>query len=122
MLNHISVQGRLTADPELRSANGVSVTNFTIACERDFAQDGKRETDFVSVICWRQSAEFVAKYFRKGGMIVVDGRLQSRKWTDKDGNKRIGWEILADRTYFCEKQNVSTSTFEDLGAGGDLPF
>lgn len=122
MLNHISVQGRLTADPELRKANGVSVVNFTIACERDFAQDGKRETDFISVICWRQSADFVVKYFRKGGMIIVDGRLQSRKWTDKDGNKRVGWEILADRTYFCEKQNVSTSTLEDLGDGGELPF
>lgn len=104
MLNHISIMGRLTRDPELRKTqSGTSVTSFTVAVDRDYSdQSGDRQTDFIDCVSWRAGADFVAKYFRKGSMIVVDGRLQSRKWEDRDGNKRTNWEIIADHTYFGE--------------------
>ena len=90
MLNHIVVMGRLTRDPELRkTASGVSVASFSVAVDRDFSQqDGKKETDFLDVVAWRNTAEFAAKYFTKGRMAVVSGRLQIRNWEDKEGNKR----------------------------------
>jgi len=111
MLNHITIMGRLTRDPELRyTQSQVPVASFTVAVERDYAQGGQRETDFIDCVAWRQTGEFVSKYFQKGGMIVVDGRLQSRHWEDRDGNKRVNWEINADRCYFGEAKRESGYT------------
>ena len=105
MLNHITIMGRLTRDPELRrTGSGVAVTSFTVAVDRDFGgrDGGERETDFIDCVAWRQTGEFVSKYFTKGSMIVVAGRLQIRGWTDKDGNKRRTAEVVADNVYFGE--------------------
>lgn len=102
MLNHITIMGRLTKEPELRrTGNGVAVTSFTIACDRDF---GDKETDFIECVAWRQTGEFVSKYFKKGSMAVVSGRLQIRGWTDKDGNKRKTAEVVADNVYFGDSK------------------
>lgn len=112
MLNQVTIMGRLCAAPELRrTASGVSVTSFSIACERDFkGKDGNKETDFVDVVAYRNTAEFVEKYFSKGRMAVVSGRLQIRGWTDKDGNKRRTAEIVADNVYFGDsKPGADTS-------------
>jgi single-strand DNA-binding protein len=104
-LNHIDIMGRLVSDPELRrTPSGVAVASFTIACDRDF---GQKETDFFDITAWRQTGEFVSKNFSKGKMIVVSGRLQIRKWTDKDGNKRSAPEIVAENVYFGEKKEAS---------------
>lgn len=103
MLNHIVIMGRLTRDPELRRTNtGVAVTRFSVAVDRDFQNKdtGERETDFINCVAWRSTGEFVSKYFSKGSMIVVSGRLQMRTWTDKDGYKRREAEIVADNVYF----------------------
>lgn len=110
MLNHITIMGHLTHDPELRyTQSGIAVVSFTVACDRDFSQQGgSRETDFIDCVAWRQGGEFVSKYFVKGQMIVVDGRLQSRKWQDRDGNNRTSWEIVADHTYFGEPKRESS--------------
>lgn len=104
MLNHITIMGRLTRDPEQRrTGNGTAVTGFTLAVDRDFkGQDGQKETDFIEVVAWRQTAEFAAKYLTKGRMAVVSGRLQIRAWTDKDGNKRKNAEVVADNVYFAD--------------------
>lgn len=108
MLNHITIMGRLTRDPEMRrTGSGVAVASFTIACDRDFATNGEKETDFVDVVAWRNTGEFVSKYFSKGKMAVVSGRLQIRSWNDKDGNKRKTAEIVADNVYFGESKNDS---------------
>ena len=109
MLNKITLMGRLGKDPELRrSQNGVAVTTIRIACDRDFkAEDRERETDWFDVVLWRGAAEFVSKYFTKGRMIIVDGRLQSRKWVDNDGNTRYATEILADNVYFGDSKKES---------------
>ena len=106
MLNRITLHGRLTRDPELRTTqSGVSVASFTVAVDRDFTdQSGERGVDFIDCVAWRQGAEFVSRYFRKGQLIVVDGRLQSRKWEDRDGNRRTSWEVLTDHTYFGESK------------------
>ena len=106
MLNHIVIMGRLTRDPEMRkTGSGVAVANFTVAVDRDFSgQDGQKETDFIDCVAWRKTAEFVQKYFSKGKMIAVSGRLQVRSWTDKDGNKRRTAEIQADNIYFGESK------------------
>lgn len=106
MLNHIVVMGRLTRDPELRkTASGVSVASFSVAVDRDFSQqDGKKETDFLDVVAWRNTAEFAAKYFMKGRMAVISGRLQIRNWEDKEGNKRRTAEILAENIYFGDSK------------------
>ena len=102
MLNHIDIMGRLTKDPELRrTGSGTAVASFTVAVDRDFKSDsGERETDFIECVAWRNTAEFVSKYFQKGSMAVVSGRLQIRGWTDKDGNKRRTAEVVADNVYF----------------------
>lgn len=102
MLNVITIQGRLTKEPELRTTqNGVTVATFTVACEQDFVpQGGERGADFIDCVAWRGCGEFVCKYFQKGSMIVVTGRLQSRKWEDRDGNKRTSWEVNAGNVYF----------------------
>ena len=108
MLNHITVMGRLTRDPELRRTGlGVAVASFTVAVDRDFAdkQSGEKETDFIDCVAWRQTGEFVDKYFSKGRMAVVSGRLQVRSWNDKDGNKRRTAEIVADNVYFGDSKS-----------------
>lgn len=106
MLNHIVIMGRLTRDVELRrTGSGIAVASFTVAVDRDFAEKGKeKETDFIECVAWRQAGEFVSKHFFKGSMIVVSGRLQIRKWQDKDGNKRQTAEIVADNCYFGENK------------------
>ena len=110
MLNRIPIMGRLTRDPELRrTGSGVAVASFTVAVDRDFGgrDGGERETDFIDCVAWRQTGEFVSKYFTKGSMIVVSGRLQIRGWTDKDGNKRRTAEVVADKVYFGESKRNS---------------
>ena len=112
MLNHITVMGRLTRDPEMRTTqSGVTVTSFTLACERDFGgRDGAdKQTDFIDCVAWRQTGEFVSKYFTKGRMAVVSGRLQSRKWETKEGEKRTSWEVVVDNAYFGDSRRDSDS-------------
>ena len=106
MLNTITIMGRLTRDPELRrTGSGIAVASFTVAVDRDRAPEGQeKETDFLDCVAWRQTAEFVEKYFKKGRMIVVSGRLQIRGWTDKEGNKRRSAEIVADNVYFGDSK------------------
>lgn len=144
MLNFIVIQGRLVRDPELRhTQSGTPVVSFTVAVDRDYSgQDGgEKQTDFIECVAWRGTGEFVSKYFRKGSMIIVAGRLQSRKWQDRDGNNRINWEINAQSVYFGESKNnqsnaaqatyeqnygnpnVSAAGFTELDDGdGELPF
>ncbi|MBE6986512.1 MAG: single-stranded DNA-binding protein [Ruminococcaceae bacterium] len=110
MLNHITIMGRLTRDPELRrTGSGIAVASFTVAVDRDFGgrDGGERETDFIDCVAWRNTGEFVSKYFTKGSMAVVSGRLQIRSWTDKDGNKRRTAEVVADNVYFGESKRAS---------------
>lgn len=101
--------GRLTRDPELRrTQSGTAVTSFSIACDRDFkSQSGEKETDFIDVVAWRSTAEFVSKYFAKGRMAVVEGRLQIRDWTDREGGKRRSAEVVADNVYFGDSKRDS---------------
>lgn len=131
MLNKIFIMGRLTRDPELRrTQGGNAVTSFALAVDRDFKiADGTKETDFIDVVAWRNTAEFAAKYFTKGRMAVVEGRLQMRDWTDKEGNKRRIAEVVADNIYFGDSKREdapagnSAPTFEEIeDDGGDLPF
>ncbi len=113
MLNHITIMGRLTRDPELRrTGTGVAVASFTLAVDRDFGgrDGGERETDFIDCVAWRQTGEFVSKYFAKGRMAVVSGRLQIRSWTDKEGNKRRTAEVVADNVYFGDSKRDGDST------------
>ena len=107
MLNHITIMGRLVRDPELRrTGSGVAVASFTVAVDRDFGgrDGGEKETDFIDCVAWRQTGEFVSKYFTKGRMIVVSGRLQIRSWTDKEGNKRRTAEVVAENCYFGDSK------------------
>ena len=106
MLNKIILMGRLTRDPELRrTSSGTAVTSFSLAVDRDFkSQSGEKETDFIDIVAWRSTAEFVSKYFTKGSMAVVSGRLQIRDWTDRDGGKRRSAEVVADNVYFGESK------------------
>ena len=109
MLNKIFLMGRLTRDPELRrTASGTAVTSFSLAVDRDFkSQNGEKETDFIDVVAWRSTAEFVSKYFTKGRMAIVEGRLQLREYTDRDGNKRRAAEVVADNVYFGDSKRDS---------------
>ena len=112
MLNHIVVMGRLVRDPELRrTGSGIAVASFSVAVDRDFGknENGERETDFIDCVAWRQTGEFVSKYFTKGRMAVVSGRLQIRNWTDKDGNKRRSAEVVADNVYFGDSKRDGAS-------------
>ena len=114
MLNHIVLMGRLTRDPELRrTGSGVAVATFALAVDRDFANSatGEKETDFIDIVAWRNTAEFVDKYFSKGRMAVVSGRLQIRNWTDKEGNKRRSAEVIADNVYFGDSKRDSDNGF-----------
>ena len=118
MLNHIVIMGRLTRDPELRrTGTGTAVASFTVAVDRDFgkSENGEKETDFIDCVAWRQTGEFVSKYFTKGRMAVVSGRLQIRNWTDKEGNKRRTAEVIADNVYFGD------SNKREDGAAGAAP-
>ena len=136
MLNKIVIMGRMTHDPELRrTATGTPVTTFSLAVDRDYkAEDGSRETDFIECVAWRGAAEFVAKYFGKGRVAVVEGRLQLRTWTDKEGNKRRTYEVLAANVYFGDSKREETGgsygnygnptvEYEEIeDDDGDLPF
>ena len=123
MLNHITIMGRLVRDPELRrTGSGVAVASFTVAVDRDFCgrDGGEKETDFIDCVAWRQTGEFVSKYFTKGRMIVVSGRLQIRSWTDKDGNKRRTAEVVADNCYFGDsKRDEGGSSYGGNTYGGN---
>lgn len=123
MLNHITIMGRLARDPELRrTGSGVAVASFTVAVDRDFSgkDGGEKETDFIDCVAWRQTGEFVSKYFTKGRMIIVSGRLQIRPWTDKEGNKRRSAEVVADNCYFgdSKKEGGDTSNSAPAQNGG----
>lgn len=110
MLNHITIMGRLVRDPELRrTPSGIAVASFTLAVERDYAgkDNSEKETDFIDCIAWRSTGEFVSKYFTKGRMACVSGRLEIRSWTDKDGNKRRNAEVNADSIYFADSKNTA---------------
>ena len=146
MLNKVTVMGRIVADPELRyTGNNTPVATFRIACDRDFKpREGEKQTDFFTCVAWRSSAEFISKYFAKGRMIVVDGRLQHRQWEDTDGKKRSTVEIVVDSAYFgdskkedrgervesggsenrAEREVPQSGVFVDVGDDfdGELPF
>lgn len=140
MLNKIFLMGRLTRDPELRrTQTGTPVASFSLAVDRDFKDKatGERSTDFIDVVAWRQTAEFVSRYFTKGRMAVVEGRLQIRDWTDKEGGKRRSAEVIADGIYFAGARSAPPSEgnadegtlppppagdLQDLDDDGELPF
>ena len=122
MLNHITIMGRLTRDPELRrTGTGTAVASFTVAVDRDFgkSESGEKETDFIDCVAWRQTGEFISKYFTKGSMIVVSGRLQIRSWTDKDGNKRRTAEVVADNCYFGDSKREGDNAYGGNSYGGN---
>ena len=120
MLNKIILMGRLTRDPELRrTQTGTAVTSFSLAVDRDFkSQNGAKETDFIDIVAWRGTAEFVSKYFTKGRMAVVEGRLQIRDWTDRDGGKRRSAEVIADNVYFGDSKREGGSDYSPAPAYG----
>ncbi len=152
MLNKAILVGRLTADPELRQTpNGISVISFSIACDRPYSRGGERQTDFINIVAWRSTAEFIAKYFHKGNAIAIDGSIQTRRYTDKDGNNRTAFEVQADHVSFVESKSASAASqmpqpmaapaaaptqnspaasyasgdlgdFEELDSDDDLPF
>lgn len=133
MLNTITVMGRLVKDPETRTTqSGVSVSNFTVAVDRDYKNGDEKVADYIPVCTWRGLADFCGKYLGKGRMVVVSGSLQSKKWQDKDGNNRTSWEVQAQNVYFADSkkdgggQSAPASpdaTYDDLGEdGSDLPF
>ena len=138
-MNRITIMGRFTRDPELRfTQSGTSVASFTIAVDRDFKDKdtGERTTDFIDVVAWRQTAEFVSRYFTKGRMAVVDGRLQLRDWIDKEGNKRRIAEVVANNVYFADRKldpvegnapdadfpQAQAAQFDELSDDAELPF
>lgn len=112
MLNKVFLMGRLTADPELKQTpNGISVVSFSLAVERDFASKGQeRQADFINIVAWRNTAEFISKYFSKGKMIIIQGAIQTRNYEDKSGNKRTAFEIVADQVYFGESKSSDGKT------------
>lgn len=143
MLNRIILMGRLTHDPELRrTQSDTPVCSFSLAVDRDYKRDGEKETDFIDIVAWRSTADFVSKYFTKGRMAVVEGRLQIRDWTDKEGGKRRSAEVIADNVYFGDSKpkdsgsdvpaydgepgaefGVPPSGFTpDFGDDGEMPF
>lgn len=130
-LNHIVIQGRLTKDPEIKTTNnGTTLANFTVACDRDYQSGTEKQTDFVECIAFKSTASFVERNFRKGQMILVSGRLQSRKWEDRNGNSRTSWEVIVNDVNFCGDKKSDTgntkpvSVFTDMDDedGGELPF
>ena len=124
MLNHIVLMGRLTRDPELRhTGNGTAVASFSLAVDRDFkSQSGEKETDFVDIVAWRSTADFVSKFFTKGRMAVVEGRLQLRDWKDKDGNNRRSAEVVAEHVYFGgSKKETGSAAPQAAAQDGTAP-
>ncbi len=132
MLNKAIIMGRLTADPELRhTPSNVAVTTFTLAVNRSYQKAGaERQADFIDVVAWRQTAEFVCRYFKKGNLMALDGEIQTRSYTDSQGVKRKAFEIIASNVHFCESKSAGASTggiepapqpiaFENAGMGGD---
>ena len=123
MLNHITIMGRLVRDPELRrTGSGIAVASFRVAVDRDFApkDGGERKADFIDCVAWRQTGEFISKYFTKGRMIVVEGRLEMRDWTDKDGNKRTSAEVVVANAYFGDsKRDEGGSSYGGNTYGGN---
>ncbi len=119
MLNEMVIMGRLVRDPELRNTqSGTHVCTITVAVDRDYQpKEGEKETDFVDVVCWRNKADFVSKYFSKGKLIVVKGPMQSRKWKDKEGNNRVSWELQAAEVYFGGDKPASSNSYESGGYG-----
>ena len=144
MLNIAVIMGRLTADPELRTTGtGISVCSFSVAVDRDYSSGGERQTDFINCVAWRQTAEFISRYFHKGSMIAINGSIQQRQYTDKDGNKRNAFEIVVDNANFCGSKaesgtsggysasqqapasfsNADTGDFQEISmSDDDLPF
>lgn len=124
MLNHITIMGRLVRDPELRrTGSGIAVASFTLAVDRDFGpkDGGEKETDFIDCVAWRNTGEFVSKYFTKGRMAVVSGRLQIRKWQDKEGNNRYSAEIVADNVYFGDSKKDGAADTTATPANNYVP-
>lgn len=116
MLNHIVLMGRLTRDPELRyTQSQTPVASFSLAVDRDFGRGEEKQTDFIDCVAWRQTGEFVSKYFQKGSMAVVSGRLQIRDWTDRDGNKRRSAEVVVDNVYFGESKRREGESRDNYG-------
>lgn len=135
MLNKIILMGRLTADPEIKQTqSGINTVSFSIACERDYAASGeKRQVDFINIVAWRQTAEVISKYFSKGRMIAIEGRLQTRDYTDANGNKHYLTEVVANRAYFADskpdwqtksdiKSQEQTAEYEEIDDDEDVPF
>ena len=124
MLNHITLMGRLVRDPELRhTGSGTSVASFTLAVDRDFGktESGEKKTDFIDCVAWRQTGEFISKHFTKGRMMVVDGRLELRDWTDKDGNKRRTAEINVSNAYFADSKQAASDNAVANGSYATAP-
>jgi single-strand DNA-binding protein len=133
MFNTVILTGRLTADPELKSTqSGVSVTSFRVAVERRFKQGEKKQADFINCVAWRGTAEFVTKHFSKGALIGIEGSIQTRDYTDKDGKNRTAFEVVANNVHFVEskkaeaateqKPYADTASFEEMTADDELPF
>ena len=142
MLNTAILMGRLTADPELRyTTSNIPVTSFTLAVDRAYKNGEERQTDFINIVAWRQRAEFVSKWFKKGQLVAVDGSIQTRRYTDKDGNNRTAFEVVANNVHFAEKRDASATAgsfqeqqaapsfsnteaedFSSLPGDDDLPF
>lgn len=126
MYNRVVLIGRLVADPELKTTpNGVNVAAFRIAVDRPYKQGNERKADFISIVAWRSQAEFVCRYFSKGKLIGIEGAIQTRDYTDKDGNKRYITEVVAERAFFTESKKAdgeSPSGFETMEDNGDLPW
>jgi single-strand DNA-binding protein len=131
MLNLVVLQGRLVRDLELKTTqSGTSVVSGTLAVDRDYQPGGEKKCDFIDFTAWRQTAEFMSKWFHKGNLVMVKGEMHSRKWQDKDGNNRTSWEVEVDETWFCGDRakegsavNVEPPTFEEVDEGsGELPF
>lgn len=124
MLNSVCLTGRMVARPELKTTtSGVNVTTFTLAVERNFVKPGEqRETDFINIVAWRHTADFVCKYFDKGSLITINGSLQTRNYEDKNGNKRTAVEVVANEVYFCGKNETKTETKTIEPEEGEFPF
>lgn len=111
MLNRVILMGRITADPELKTTpNGVNVTSFSLAVDRNGGKGDERKTDFFNIVCWRHTADFVTKYFKKGSLIALEGQLQSRTYQAKDGSNRTMIEVVADNVSFTGERNTNSST------------
>lgn len=123
MLNVVALNGRLTADPELRHTNSdIAVTSFSLAVDRSYARSGtERQTDFINIVCWRGTAEFAAKYFHKGQLVAVEGSIQTRNYTDRDGNKRTAFEVVASNVHFAEPRRDSYGNAGGNFSGGGNP-